>query len=344
MCSLTAHVDRDLKLYHWMKLTREFEDRVSRLHAQNRILGGVYSGRGQEAVAVGCCADLELEDVIFPLHRDLGALLVKGVDPGRLMAQLLGKETGLSRGKDSFLHGGDPAHGVFGGTSMLGATLPVACGVALAMKLRRDPHVAVAFFGEGASSRGDVHEAMNFAAVQALPVVFVCENNRYAYSTPQSLQMAVEDVADRAPGYGMKGMVSGGNDLGAVVETMARAVRRAREGLGPTLVELKTYRYRGHSEHDPARYRAEDELIQWTSRDPIPRWELYLELRGHDVARLRQETEAEVARIVDDALAFAEASPDPEPQEALEDLYATPLDVAPAAQPAGAEAPAAYPP
>ncbi len=344
MRSFTSRVDRDLKLYHWMKLTREFEDRVSRLHAQNRILGGVYSGRGQEAVAVGCCADLEPADVIFPLHRDLGAMLVKGVDPGRLMAQLLGKETGLSRGKDSFLHGGDPAHGVFGGTSMLGATLPVACGTALAMKLRRDPHVAVAFFGEGASSRGDVHEAMNFAAVHALPVVFVCENNRYAYSTPQALQMAIEDVADRAAAYGMKGMVSGGNDLGAVLETMARAVRRAREGLGPTLVELKTYRYRGHSEHDPARYRGEEELIQWTSRDPIPRWETYLALRGHDVEKVRGETESEVAQLVDDALAFAEASPDPEPQEALEDLYATPLDVAPSAVPAGSEAAASYPP
>ena len=322
-----------------MKLTREFEERISRLHLQNKVFGGVYSGRGQEAIAVGCCADLGPQDVVFPLHRDLGVFVVKGVEPGRLMAQILGKEGGLSRGKDSFLHAGDLSKGVFGGTSMLGATLPVACGAALKFKLRHEPYVAVAFFGEGASSRGDVHEAMNFAGVHQLPVVFVCENNRYAYSTPQSLQMAVEDVAERAAGYGMKGLVCSGNDLAAVLETMGRALRRARDGGGPTLVECKTYRYRGHSEHDPARYRTEEELLEWSTRDPIPRWELYLEARGRDVAKVRRETEAEVTRVVDEAVAFAEASPEPEGPEAFEDLYATPLAV-----PETPEEPAAFEP
>ncbi|HXM89471.1 MAG TPA: thiamine pyrophosphate-dependent dehydrogenase E1 component subunit alpha, partial [Candidatus Acidoferrum sp.] len=189
-------VEYELQLYYWMKLIRAFEERVSRLHRQNKILGGVYSGAGQEAIVTGICAPLHDGDFVAPLHRDMGVFIMRGVDAGRLMAQLMGKETGLSRGKDSFLHGGDLEHGVFGSTSMLGSSLPVAVGAALKFKMKKNPNVAVAFFGEGAASRGDVHEAMNFAGVRKLPVVFVCENNRYAYSTPLEKQMAIEDVAD----------------------------------------------------------------------------------------------------------------------------------------------------
>ena len=159
-------VEYELQLYYWMKLIRAFEERVSRLHRQNKILGGVYSGAGQEAIVTGICAPLHDGDFVAPLHRDMGVFIMRGVDPGRLMAQLMGKETGLSRGKDSFLHGGDLEHGVFGSTSMLGSSLPVAVGAALKFKMKKNPNVAVAFFGEGAASRGDVHEAMNFAGVQ----------------------------------------------------------------------------------------------------------------------------------------------------------------------------------
>src|SRR6202140_76724 len=317
-----TRVEYELQLYYWMKLIRGFEDRVSRLHRQNKILGGVYSGAGQEAIVTGICAPLQEGDLVAPLHPDLGVFLMRGVDPGRLMAQLMGKETGLSRGKDSFLHGGDLEHGIFGSTSMLGSSLPVAVGAALKFRMKKNPNVAVAFFGEGASSRGDVHEAMNFAGVHKLPVVFVCENNRFAYSTPLEKQMPIDDVASRAAAYGFKGHVVSGNDLLAVVELSERVMNRTREGGGPALIECKTYRYRGHSEHDPALYRDKEELVEWESRDPIPRYEFFLEKKGHDLKRIREEVDERVRAVVQAAVDFAEQSPMPKPEEALEDLYA----------------------
>jgi pyruvate dehydrogenase E1 component alpha subunit len=208
---------------------------------------------------------------------------------------------------------------------MLGSTLPVAVGTAYKFKIRQEDRVAIAFFGEGASSRGDVHEAMNFAGIYKLPVVFLCENNFYAYSTPNELQFAVEDVADRAVGYGFKGDVCSGNDLHSVMKAARKAIDRARGGEGPTFLECKTYRYHGHSEHDRATYRSEEELITWESRDPIERWEVYLEKRKYDLAAIRQEVGGKVKKIVDDAVAFAEASPVPEGPEAMEDLYASPI-------------------
>jgi TPP-dependent pyruvate/acetoin dehydrogenase alpha subunit len=320
----SARIEYELNLYFQMKLIRAFEERVSRLHRQNKILGGVYSGAGQEAIVTGTCAPLQEGDFVAPLHRDLGVFLMRGVEPGRLMAQLMGKETGLSRGKDSFLHGGDLEHGIFGSTSMLGSSLPVAVGAALKFQIKREKHVAVAFFGEGASSRGDVHEAMNFAGVRKLAVIFVCENNRYAYSTPLEKQMAIENVADRAEAYGFRGHVVSGNDLLAVVQLSERVIDRVREGGGPALIECKTYRYRGHSEHDPALYRDKDELVEWESRDPIPRYEYYLEKRGHDIRAIREQIDERTRRIVQQAVDFAEESPWPAPQAALEDLYAPP--------------------
>lgn len=317
--------EEDQQLYYLMKLTREFEDRVSKLHRQGKILGGVYSGMGQEAIVVGVCFGLKREDLIAPIHRDMGAFLVKGVDPKLLMAQLFGKKTGLSRGKDSFLHAGDLERGIFGSTSMLASSLPVATGAALKFKIKKEPYVAAAFFGEGASSRGDFHEALNFAGVHKLPVIYVCENNFYAYSTPQSMQMAIEDVAIRAEGYGFKGAVCSGNDLHAVMKTAQAAIERARRGEGPTLIECKTYRYHGHSEHDQPWYRPQEELIEWESRDPIPRFEIYLEKKGFNPDKLKQETEEKVKKIIDEAVKFAEESPFPDGKEALEDLYADPF-------------------
>lgn len=322
---IPVRVEYELQLYYWMKLIRGFEERVSRLHRQNKIMGGVYSGAGQEAIVTGICAPLQNGDFVAPLHRDLGVFLIRGVDPKILMAQLMGKETGLSRGKDSFLHAGDLSRGIFGSTSMLGSSLPVAVGAALKFKIKRDPLIAVAFFGEGASSRGDVHEAMNFAGVQKLPVLFVCENNRYAYSTPLEKQMAIDDVADRASAYGFRGYVSAGNDLLAVLDCAERVIRKIREGEGPALIECKTYRYHGHSEHDPALYRSREELLKWESRDPIQGFEVYLEKTGQDVRRLREQTDQKVAVILQEAVEFAESSPFPAPAQALEDIYASPL-------------------
>jgi len=318
-------MDKPLELYYYLRLVREFEDRLSKMHHQGKIPGGVYSGLGQEALIVGSVYGLKKEDIIFPLHRDLGAFLVKGLDPNTLMAQILGKKTGMSGGRDSFLHAGLLELGIFGASSMLAATLPVACGAALKFKMKKEPYVAVSFFGEGASSRGEVHEAMNFAGVQRLPVVFICENNFYAFSTPQSLEMAIEDVADRAAGYGFKGHVCSGNDLFAVMHEVGDAVEFARAGGGPTLIECKTYRWSGHSEHDPAKYREKEELIEWESRDPIQRFEFYLQKKGHDLPKLIEETGAKVKAVVDEAVKYAENSPEPEGPEAMEGLYATPV-------------------
>lgn len=315
--------DRSIDLYYALKLVRGFEDKVSVLHRQNEILGGVYSGRGQEAVVVGTAYDLDASDWVFPIHRDLGVWLIRGTDPKLLMAQLMGRRAGLSKGKDNWTHAGDAAHNVFGATSMLGGTQPVAAGVAWKFKLMGERHVTVSYFGEGASSRGDVHEAMNFAGVHKLACVFVCENNQYAYSTPLTATMAIDDVADRAAAYGFKGVVVDGNDLHAVIEATDKAIARARAGEGPTLLEAKTYRIQGHSPHDRAAYRVEEEKKRWEARDPVRLWESYLQLKGVDLDAARAEVEARCKAIIDEAVRFAEESPDPEPEDALTDIYAT---------------------
>ena len=308
-------------MYYWLRFTRAFEERISVLYKQGKILGGVYSGIGQEAVVVGACIGLEKDDFIFPLHRDIGAALVKGIDPGVLLAQLLGKKTGLSKGKDSYLHSGDIGLGVVGSTSMLASSLPVAAGVGLSFKMKKRNNVAIAFFGEGSTNRGDFHEGLNMAGLWKLPVVFVCENNFFAYSTPVEKQMAIEDVADRAESYGFSGSVCSGNDLMAVYKTVMKAVDRARRGDGPTLVECKTYRWHGHSEHDKASYRTEDEFLEWKSRDPIPRFELYLGQLKVLNKKIIEKTEQDIKEKIDKAVTFAEESPFPEGKDALEDVY-----------------------
>jgi TPP-dependent pyruvate/acetoin dehydrogenase alpha subunit len=229
---------------------------------------------------------------------------------------------GLSRGKVDYLHSGDPALGVYGSTSMIGSSLPVAAGAALAFKLKRTNNVAVAYIGEGGTSTGDFHETLNFAGVHRLPLIVVVENNFFAYSTPVFRQMAVENVADRAAGYGFPGHVCSGNDLLSVRQVACEAVQRARDWLGPTLIECKTYRWHGHSEHDDASYRETEEYIEWKSRDPIPRYELYLRERGVLADDIAARYRAEVSREIDAAWAFAEKSPFPEPHEALDHLYA----------------------
>lgn len=310
-----------LDIYYMMVLSRTFEERVSTLYKQGRIQAGVFSGIGQEAIAVGTCYGLEDEDFVAPAHRDLGVFLVKGVPPRALMAQLYGRATGLSRGKDSALHAGEPELNVFGSTSMLGSQICVTAGAALAFKMRSEPHVAVCYFGEGASCRGDFHEALNFAGVHRLPAIFVCENNHYAYSTPLSLQMAVDDVADRAMGYGFAGKVCSGNDVLAVWHTMREALYRARTGAGPTLIECKTYRWHGHSEHDKAMYRNEEEFIEWKSRDAIPRLEIYLRAKKILTDEVKEHVAGQATDVVADAVQFAQDSPDPSAEEATTDVY-----------------------
>jgi TPP-dependent pyruvate/acetoin dehydrogenase alpha subunit len=311
-----------LEMFYWLKLIRAFDERLSMLVRQGKVRSGVYTGIGQEAIVVGTCYGLRREDYVCPLHRDLGAFLMKGVEPGVMMSQMLAKMTGLSKGRDSALHSGVSELGIFGNTSMLGANLPVAAGLALTFKMEKTDHVVIAYFGEGASNVGDFHEALNFAGVHQLPVIFVCENNQYAYSVPLEKSMAIDDVADRAGGYGFDGVAINGNDVLAVYQTTRGALARARSGGGPTLIECKTYRWHGHSEHDKAFYRTDEELAMWKSRDPIPTFTSYLRARHVlDEAKLK-EIEGQVASTIDAAVEFAMNAADPVAEDAVSDLYA----------------------
>jgi TPP-dependent pyruvate/acetoin dehydrogenase alpha subunit len=311
-----------LDMFYWLKLMRAFDLRLSILVKQGKVRSGVYTGIGQEAIIVGTCFALRKEDFICPLHRDLGSFLMKGVEPRAMMSQMFGKATGLSKGRDSALHSGAHELGIFGNTSMLGANLPVAAGLGLTFKMEKTDNVVVAYFGEGASNTGDFHEALNFAGVQRLPVVFVCENNLYAYSVPVEKSMAIDDVADRAESYGFEGVSINGNDVLAVYQSTQGALARARNGEGPTLIECKTYRWHGHSEHDKAFYRTDEELAMWKSRDPIPTFTTYLQSRGVLSADKLKEIEDRVTSTIDDAVEFAMNAPDPKPEDAVTDLYA----------------------
>src|SRR5213592_510513 len=311
-----------LEMFYWLKLIRAFDERLSVLVKQGKVRSGVYTGIGQEAIIVGTGYGLRRDDYICPLHRDLGAFIMKGVEPGMMMSQMFGKTAGLSKGRDSALHSGVPDLGIFGNTSMLGANLPVAAGLALTYKMEKTDNVVVAYFGEGASNVGDFHEGLNFAGVQQLPVLFICENNQYAYSVPLEKSMAIDDVADRAHSYGFDGVAINGNDVLAVYQTAQGALARARSGGGPTLIECKTYRWHGHSEHDKAFYRTDEELAMWKSRDPIPTFTTYLKGLHVLTDEKQAEIEAKVKQTIDDAVELAVNAPDPKPDEATTDLYA----------------------
>jgi acetoin:2,6-dichlorophenolindophenol oxidoreductase subunit alpha len=311
-----------LEMFYWLKLIRAFDLRLSTLVKQGKVRSGVYTGIGQEAIIVGTCFGLRREDFICPLHRDLGAFLMKGVDARTMMSQMFAKTTGLSKGRDSALHSGVNELGIFGNTSMLGANLPVAAGIGFTFKMEKADNVVIAYFGEGASNVGDFHEALNFAGVQQLPIVFICENNQYAYSVPLEKTMAIDDVAIRAEGYGFEGVAINGNDVLAVYQSMQGALARARGGDGPTLIECKTYRWHGHSEHDKAFYRSDEELAMWKSRDPIPTFTTYLRARHVLDDQKLKDVEDRIAAAIDDAVEFASNAPDPVPDEAVSDLYA----------------------
>ena len=311
-----------LEMFYWLKLIRAFDLRLSTLVKQGKVRSGVYTGIGQEAIIVGTCFGLRREDFICPLHRDLGSFLMKGVDARTMMSQMFAKATGLSKGRDSALHSGVNELGIFGNTSMLGANLPVAAGLGYTFKMEQSDNVVIAYFGEGASNVGDFHEALNFAGVQQLPIVFICENNQYAYSVPLEKTMAIDDVAIRAEGYGFEGVAINGNDVLAVYQSMQGALARARGGDGPTLIECKTYRWHGHSEHDKAFYRTDEELAMWKSRDPIPTFTTYLRARHVLDDQKLKDVEDKVTATIDDAVEFASNAPDPTPEDAVTDLYA----------------------
>jgi len=314
-----------LDLYYWMWLTRALDERLLLLYNQGMILGAAFSQRGHEAISVGAAYALGPEDIIAPMHRDLGSFLVRGMGARHIMAQHLGRVTGPSRGRDGNLHGlGDLSLGVIGFVSQLPSSLPVTVGVGLSFWLREEARVAMTFFGDGSTSTGKWHEALNFAGVFKLPVVFVCENNQYAYSTPVSRQFAIHDIADRSAGYGFPGMVVDGNDVLAVYEATREAVERARLGDGPTLIECKTMRMRGHAHHDDAKYVPPELLQDWEQKDPVRRYEGFLQERGLLTPEVQRQINERVMGELEEAQAYAERSPLPDPNDLEQGVYHEP--------------------
>lgn len=314
--------ETQLKILYYMKATRELEDRIERkLYKQGKIVGGVYTGRGQEALAVGSCIDLRADDVVCPSHRDMAAFLIRGISLRTILAQYMGKKTGATQGKDSNMHMGSLEHNLIAFISMLGDSIPVAAGIGLSFKMRGQDRVVICTFGDGATSRGDWHEGLNMASVMKLPVIYICNNNQYAYSTPLERQMAVENVADRASAYGMPGEIVDGNDVLAVWGATQRAIEFARAGHGPSLIECKTFRMTGHSAHDGAGYVPPELFTYWEERDPIRRLERLLvqqnALTDAGIAEMQSGIKAEI----DEAVAIAEQDPYPAPEDCLRDVY-----------------------
>jgi len=301
---------------------RTFETKLQEFFAEGKIPGFVHLYIGEEAVATGACTALRKSDYITSTHRGHGHLIAKGGDLKRMMAEIFGKTTGYCRGKGGSMHIADVELGILGANGIVGGGGPIANGAALAIQYRKEDNVAVCFFGDGASNQGTTQEALNLASAWKLPVIFVNENNGYGISCPTCKSMAITDIADRAAAYDMPGVVVDGNDVLAVYEAVSAAVHRARNGEGPSLVECKTYRWRGHFEGDACVYRGEDELQDWVKKDPISRLENRLLqnslLTSQQAQTIRQDIEAELAEAID----FAQKSPLPDPAELEENVYA----------------------
>ncbi|MEM0356897.1 MAG: pyruvate dehydrogenase (acetyl-transferring) E1 component subunit alpha [Candidatus Bathyarchaeia archaeon] len=319
---LNLSKEKLVEMYRLMVKIRLFEEKVFELYAQNLVPGTIHLYTGQEAVAVGVCSALRKDDYITSTHRGHGHCIAKGADVKRVMAEILGKKTGYCKGKGGSMHIADFSIGMLGATAVVGAGIPIAAGAGLSIKLRGTDQVVACFFGDGASNQGTFHEGINMAAIWSLPVIFVCENNLYAMGTRQSMVMRIENIADRAAAYGIPGVVVDGNDVLAVYEATSKAAERARKGEGPTLIECKTYRHRGHSRVDPAKYRPREEVEAWLAKDPIKRFrEKLLGLNVLTEAEI-QQIDSGVAAEIEEAVRYAMESPYPAPEEALEDVYA----------------------
>ncbi|MGI8898789.1 MAG: thiamine pyrophosphate-dependent dehydrogenase E1 component subunit alpha [Pyrinomonadaceae bacterium] len=313
----TLKPEQMLELYRYLKLTRLVEERLVNLYRQTKVVGGVFRSLGQEATAVGSAYALHSKDFITPLIRDLGAVLVKGIQPREIFAQYMAKAWGPSGGHDLNIHFGDLKKGFIGPISHLGDMIPVMTGVLLAARMQKKSTVAIAYIGDGGMSTGAFHEGLNFAAVQRLPLIVVAEYNHYAYSTPTSLQTAVKNLAEKAAGYGIPAHIVDGNDVVACYEVTKRAAEFARRDGGAVLIEAKTYRRKGHAEHDDQRYVQPGEIEWWEKHnDPVDRYERFLTESGlADKGKLEGIT-ADVVREIEEDCAWAESSPMPEPEQA----------------------------
>ena len=323
--------EQKLELYYYMRLTRSLEERLVNLYRQTKVVGGLFRSLGQEADAVGSAYALDRSkgDVLSPLIRNLGSMLVQGAKPNEIIKQYMAKGDSPTRGRELNIHYGDLVRGFIGQISHLGDMVPVMAGVTLSFKMRKQDRVGLVYVGDGATSTGAFHEGINFAAVQRCPLVVVVENNGYAYSTPLRKQTAAKQLVDKAIGYGIAGEQADGNDVIATYEVTKRAVDRARAGEGVTLVELITYRRKGHAEHDNQSYVPPGEIDRWASdNDPIDRYAKRLLGEGFDQSELAA-TDARVQEEIDRATDEAEKSPMPDPTDALVGIYAEPPVTAP---------------
>jgi TPP-dependent pyruvate/acetoin dehydrogenase alpha subunit len=323
--------EQKLELYYFMRLTRSLEERLVNLYRQTKVIGGLFRSLGQEADAVGSAYALDRSkgDVLSPLIRNLGSMLVQGAKPNEIIKQYMAKGDSPTRGRELNIHYGDLVRGFIGQISHLGDMVPVMAGVTLSFKLRGEDRVGLVYVGDGATSTGAFHEGINFAAVQQCPLVVVVENNGYAYSTPLSRQTAARQLVDKAIGYGIAGERADGNDVIATYEVTKRAVDRAREGGGVTLIELVTYRRKGHAEHDNQSYVPPGEIDRWANEnDPIDRYSKRLLGDGFDKPAL-DAIDTRVKEEIDRATDEAEASPMPDPTDALVGIYADPPAIAP---------------
>jgi len=314
--------DALLAMYRVMVTIREFEEQLYYLFLTEPMPGTMHQYTGQEAIAAGVCAALRPTDYVISTHRGHGHAIAKGVFLRSLMAEIFAKDTGCCRGMGGSMHLSEPSVGMLGATAIVGGGLPIATGAALSAKLRGTDQVAVCFFGDGASNEGTFHESLNQAGVWKLPVIYVCENNLYGFSVPFSAASALPDIAPRAASYGFPGVIVDGNDVLAVYEATLAAVARAREGVGPSLIECKTYRHRGHSRFEKSTYRSNEELQAWLQKDPIPRFRAILVQEGvitdQDAERILQE----IREDLEDAISFARQSPEPSPDAPLHYAYA----------------------
>jgi TPP-dependent pyruvate/acetoin dehydrogenase alpha subunit len=323
--------EQKLELYFYMRLTRSLEERLVNLYRQTKVVGGLFRSLGQEADAVGSAYALDRTkgDVLSPLIRNLGSMLVQGAKPNEIIKQYMAKADSPTRGRELNIHYGDLVRGFIGQISHLGDMVPVMAGVTLSFKLRKQNRVGLVYVGDGATSTGAFHEGINFAAVQRCPLVVVVENNGYAYSTPLNKQTAAKQLVDKAIGYGIAGEQADGNDVIATYEATRRAVDRARSGGGVTLVELITYRRKGHAEHDNQSYVPEGEIERWASEnDPVDRYVKRLLGDGFNQSELAA-IDTRVKEEIDRATDEAEASPMPDPTDCLVGIYADPPALAP---------------
>ncbi len=316
--------EKKIEMLRTMITIRLFEEKIVDMYARGLVPGLAHLYVGEEAVATGVCANLRKEDYITSTHRGHGHVIAKGAELKFMMAELFGKKTGYCKGKGGSMHIADVDIGILGANGIAGGGLPLAIGAGLSAKMRKTDQVTACFFGDGSSNNGTFHESLNFAAVHRLPVIFVCENNTYGISVSQKQHQTIKDVSVRAAAYNIPGVTVDGNDVMAVYEAAGKAIERARAGEGPTLVECKTYRWRGHHEGDPnqgRRYRTMDEVKAWMEKCPIKRFEERLVEEKVLTKPKTKKIREEIQKAIDDSVEYANQSPFPEPQDLYEDVY-----------------------